>query len=285
MKCPTIEKNSIIEGDSRDLVKCLPDSSVNLIMMSPPYANQRKKHYGGTPADEYVDWFMPLSKELQRVVKDDGSFVLNIKEHIENGERHPYVFKLVTALQESGWKWIDSYIWRKMNPMPVKPSKRLKDAWEHVFHFTKSLDFKFRPDRVKVDSKEDTCRRYERSLKRNDTETRKSGMKIKWQSFKNSGCKKSYPSNVISIGSSRQGTIHPATFPGKLPRFFINLLSDPGDLVLDPFSGSGTTAIEARRVCRDAIGFELKKEYVGESRESLKSTACDMTGNGITTGK
>src|ERR1022692_4293100 len=90
-------------GDCLNLLKEMADNSVNLIMTSPPYADQRKDTYGGTHPDKYVEWFLPIAEELKRVLKNDGTFILNIKEKVVDGQRHPYVLQLILALQQQGW--------------------------------------------------------------------------------------------------------------------------------------------------------------------------------------
>jgi len=108
----TIETN-IIHGDCRQVLKTLGDNSIDLIFTSPPYADSRSNTYGGIKPDEYVDWFLPISKELLRVLKPTGTFVLNIKEKVVNGERHTYVIELILALRKQGWLWTEEFIWHK----------------------------------------------------------------------------------------------------------------------------------------------------------------------------
>ena len=100
----------IYEGDCLDVLAGLPADSVNLIVTSPPYGNQRKHTYGGVDPDKYVDWFIPRADAMRRVLRPDGSFVLNIKEHVQDGQRHTYVLELILAMKRAGWLWIDEYI-------------------------------------------------------------------------------------------------------------------------------------------------------------------------------
>ena len=122
------------------------------MLTSPPYAEKRKNTYGGTPADKYVEWFLPISAELLRVLKPTGSFVLNIKESVDDGERQTYVYELVLALKKQGWLWVDEFVWHKTNPFPTGSKKRLKDGFERCYHFAKTKNFKFYPDAVKQKS-------------------------------------------------------------------------------------------------------------------------------------
>ena len=104
----------ILHGDCRELLGNFSDSTVDLIVTSPPYADSRKSTYGGIHPDEYVTWFLPISTQLYRVLRPSGSFVLNIKEKAINGERHPYVLELILAMRKQGWLWTDEYMVKKM---------------------------------------------------------------------------------------------------------------------------------------------------------------------------
>lgn len=272
--CQDVQVDQITVGDSRDLLKCLPAGAVNLVVTSPPYANARKKQYGGVHPDDYVEWFTPFADELYRVLADDGSFVININDRVINGERHSYVFDLVTSLQKRGWKWMDTFIWKKTDPFPRKPVRRFKDGVEYIFHFTKNIKFKFRPDRGKVPAAPATLRRLER-LGRNDfrhnPSSSGSGLGVHKskmaQGILPSG--KVFPSNVLTMATESSNKKHPAPFPEKLPAFFIETMSDEGDVVLDLFGGSGTTVKVAKEKCRRYIGFDQKSKFVEVAKERL----------------
>lgn len=130
-------KTEILLGDSKDVLKTLPDNSVDLIFTSPPYADQRKTTYGGVHPDKYVDWFMPISAQLLRVLKPTGTFVLNIKEKVVNGERSTYVMELILEMRKQGWFWTEEFIWHKKNSYPGKWPNRFRDAWERLLQFNK----------------------------------------------------------------------------------------------------------------------------------------------------
>src|SRR5947209_10215203 len=150
----TIETRNILDtlhhGDCREVLPALPDACVDLIVTSPPYADSRKDTYGGIHPDRYVEWFLPISAELRRVLKDEGSFVLNIKERVIAGERHTYVLELVLALRRQGWLWTEEYMWHKKNCAPGKWPNRFRDAWERCLHFTKQKKFKMYQEEVMV---------------------------------------------------------------------------------------------------------------------------------------
>ncbi len=107
--------NSLLDGDCLQILPQLPDDSIDLIITSPAYADQRKNVYGGVHPDRYVEWFLPIAAELKSVLKPSGSFILNIKERVVNGERHPYVLQLILEMRKCGWLWIEEYCWHKKN--------------------------------------------------------------------------------------------------------------------------------------------------------------------------
>jgi DNA modification methylase len=111
-------KTDILLGDCKDVLKQIPDNSIDLIFTSPPYADQRKNTYGGIAPDEYVEWFLPISQELLRVLKPTGTFILNIKEKVVEGERSTYVIELILALRKQGWFWTEEFIWHKKKFIP-----------------------------------------------------------------------------------------------------------------------------------------------------------------------
>ncbi|MFL6699203.1 MAG: DNA methyltransferase, partial [Vitreoscilla sp.] len=103
----------VVAGDCLEVLRTLPAARVDLIVTSPPYADQRASTYGGVTADDYVAWFLPRSEQFLRVLKPTGSFVLNIKEKAVEGERHTYVLELILALRRQGWLWTEEYVWHK----------------------------------------------------------------------------------------------------------------------------------------------------------------------------
>ena len=143
-------KDKIFNGDCLDVLPKLPRNSVDLIVTSPPYAQKRKKSYDGVAESQYVEWFLPIAKQLKRVLKDDGSFVLNIKEPAVNSERSTFVIELILEMKEQGWLWTEEYIWHKRNSFPGKWPNRFRDAWERCLHFTKNKKFKMNQDDVMV---------------------------------------------------------------------------------------------------------------------------------------
>jgi len=143
-------KTDIFLGDSKEVLKRLSGNSVDLIVTSPPYADQRNGTYGGIRHDKYVDWFLPISEQLLRVIKPTGTFVLNIKEKVVEGERSTYVMELILEMRKQGWLWTEEFIWHKKNCYPGKWPNRFRDAWERLLQFNKDKKFNMYQDEVMV---------------------------------------------------------------------------------------------------------------------------------------
>lgn len=260
-------------GDSLELMKKMDDKSVNLIVTSPPYADARKKTYGGVKPDDYVSWFHDYAVEMHRVLADDGSFILNIKEKVVNGQRHPYVLKLVLDLvEEVGFLWTEEYIWYKTTATPGKWPNRFRDSWEHCYHFTKQKKFVMNQDAVRVPIG-DWSKTRMKNLSDNDKSRQASstgsgfGRKISAWTDK----ELVYPGNVLHGAAETRNRGHSAVYPVWVPEWFIKLFSNEGDWVLDPFLGSGTTAIAGLNIGRNVVGFELMDDYRENIENRLKS--------------
>jgi len=267
-----LELDRVIHGDCLTVLRGLPDGCVDLVVTSPPYADNRKKTYGGVPIKQYVEWFSPISQELKRVLKSEGSFVLNIKERAVGGERQTYVLNLILAMKKQGWLWTEEYIWHKKNCYPGKWPNRFRDAWERCLHFTKSKKFKMYQEAVMVPMGDWAEKRLQNL---SDTD------RIRDESRALSGFGKNvsnwlgkqhvYPTNVLHLATECSNRNHSAAFPASLPAWFIRLLTEPGAVVLDPFIGSGTTALACVELDRHYLGIELSEEYCRLAREAIAS--------------
>ena len=197
---------------------------------------------------------------MHRVLAPHGSFVLNIKEKAINGERHTYVLYLILALKEQGWRWTEEYVWHKTTAAPGKWKYRFRDSWERLLHFTKTPDLRMNQEAVKVPVGDWTTKRLA-NMSSNDRERRESatgsniGRKIAAWEDRNTV----FPSNVLHKPPVCHNTGHSAAFPEWLPEFFIKLFTNEGDIVLDPFLGSGTTFRVAKRLMRTPVGIEIDK--------------------------
>lgn len=281
-------------GDSLELLRALADASVNLVVTSPPYALHFKKSYGNVSKADYVEWFKPFASEVLRVLTEDGSFVLNIGGSWNPGAptRSLYQYKLLIALvEEVGFHLAQECYWYNPAKMPV-PAEwvtvrrvRVKDSVEHVWWLSKSKHPKASNLNVLNPYSADMIRLHSRGLRET---VRPSGHVINksWDKLKGAG---SIPGNVIEElmphmpddmlkfgNNSANDTytlrckeagipIHPARFPERLPEFFIRLLTNPGDVVVDIFAGSNTTGAVAEREGRRWLSFELDLNYVAAS--------------------
>jgi DNA modification methylase len=277
-------------GDSLKLLQALPSGSVNLVVTSPPYALHFKKEYGNEHKDRYVEWFLPFAREIRRVLTENGSFVLNIGGSYNKGTptRSIYHFKLMVALVEDvGLHLAQECFWHNPAKMPV-PAEwvtvrrvRVRDSVEYVWWFAKTPHPKASNRNVLKEYSEDMIR-----LNRNGVRgtVRPSGHVIR-DSFDKISAGGAIPSNVteadfeipesmMKMGNNAANDlytkrckeegikIHPARFPSLLPKFFVKLLTDPNDLVVDPFAGSLTAAAVCEKLDRRWIAGEAVEEYL-----------------------
>jgi len=255
-------ETQIILGDCKQKLKELGDNSIDLIFTSPPYADQRKNTYGGIHPDKYVDWFLPISKELYRVIKPSGTFVLNIKERVVAGERHTYVIDLILEMRKQGWIWTEEYIWHKKNCYPGKWSNRFRDSWERLIQFNKSKKFNMYQESVMVpvgDWAKNRLKNLSQTDKSRDESKAGSGFGKNVSHWLDR--EYAYPTNVIHMATECGNKNHSAVFPEALPEWFVKLFTKEGDWVLDPFVGSGTTCKAAQSLKRNSIGIELQQGY------------------------
>ena len=261
---------NILSGDCLEKLKELPNSSVDLIVTSPPYADQRKNTYGGIKPEKYVSWFLPITAELFRVLKNDGTFILNIKEKVQNGERSTYVLELILEMKKQGWLWTEEFIWHKKNCYPGKWPNRFRDAWERLLQFNKAKKFNMYQEAVMVPMG-DWAKNRLKNLSEVD--------KIRDNSKVGSGFGKNisnwlerdmaYPTNVLHLATECGNKNHSAAFPESLPEWFIKLFTQEYDTVLDPFMGSGTTVFVANRMNRHAIGIDIVDEYCEKVQKQI----------------
>lgn len=264
-------KSSLFLGNCLEVLKTLEESSVDLIVTSPPYADQRKKTYGGIHPDEYVEWFLPIGEQLLRVLKPTGTFVLNIKEKVVESERHTYVLQLILALRSQGWLWTEEYMWHKKNAHPGKWPNRFRDSWERLLQFNKTRQFCMYQEAVMVPMGDWAKKRL---VNLSDTDKRRDDSRVGSGFGKNVskwvGRDMAYPTNVLHLAPETGNKNHSAAFPKELPIWFIKLFTKEGDLVLDPFAGSGTTCVAAFGLKRESIGIELNEEYYKVAVQNLE---------------
>ena len=279
-------------AESLDVLKVLPDDSVNLVITSPPYALHFQKEYGNVPKSDYVEWFLPFGSEIFRALTPDGSFILNIGGSYNRGKptRSLYHFRLLLALVEKiGFHLAQECFWFNPAKMPM-PAEwvtvrriRIRDSVEYVWWLSKTPWPKADNRNVLRAYSKDMQRLNERGV---DRTTRPSGHNIK-PSFAEVDPGGSIPPNVVdselptdmlrfgnnaandayTLRCKESGSkVHPARFPAALPEFFIRLLTDYSDLVLDPFAGSNTTGAVAEKLERRWIAVENIEAYLEGSK-------------------
>ena len=269
-------------ADSLEQMALEPSESVDLVMTSPPYALHFKKEYGNADQASYVDWFLPFAREIKRILKPDGSFVLNVGGAWTPGapERSLYHFRLLLALcDQIGFHLCQEFFWYNPAKLPA-PAEwvnvrrvRVKDAVEYIFWLSPTPHPRANNSRVLQAYSKD----MERLIRRGVKETRRpSGHLVKPTFAADKGG--SIPPNLIECGNNESNSfyireskrlgkkVHPARFPAELPRFFMEFLTEPGDLVLDPFAGSNTTGAVAEQLGRRWIAIERSEEYLRDSQ-------------------
>lgn len=284
-------------GDALDVLRAMPTASVNAVVTSPPYALHFKKEYGNANKADYVAWFLPFAREVLRVLRDDGSFVLNIGGSYNQGSptRSLYHFKLLIALvEEVGFHLAQECFWYNPAKMPVPAEwvnvrrMRVRDSVEYVFWLSKTPWPKANNRAVLKPYSPDMERLVRRGVR---TTVRPSGHAIK-ASFSNGDAGGAIPSNVVeeavpsdtatptdllrfgNNAANDQYTmrckaagirIHPARFPAALPEFFVKLVTESGDLVVDPFAGSNTTGATSESLDRRWLAVDQVEDYLRAS--------------------
>ena len=285
-----MRKNFLYLGDAKKVLnERIETESIDLIITSPPYSDRRKNEYNSYSIKDYNAWFLEVSDELYRVLKPKGSFILNIKEGARNGEKETYVLELILALKKQGWYWIEEYCWHKKNAMPGKWPNRFRDAWERCLHFTKELKFSMYQEAVMIPIGEWSKSRFKSMKGDNFNEAdfirRKSSTNNKIARNVSNWMNRPlvfpdnviftdeeeliYPTNVLYQSAESGNKKHSAVFPIYLPLWFIKLFSQENDIVLDPFIGSGTTALAAIQTNRKYIGIDISKEFVLQAKETI----------------
>jgi len=289
------ERGKCYSADALKFLPTLEDSSVDLVITSPPYALHFKKEYGNVDQREYVDWFLPFAREFKRILKADGSFVLNVGGAWTPGApvRSLYHYRLLLALcDDVGFNLCQEFFWYNPAKMPA-PAEwvnvrriRVKDSVEYVFWLSESEFPQADNSKVLHEYSADMRRLMKRGVK---NARRPSGHNIKATFAADKGG--SIPPNLIECGSNESNSryiketkaagrkIHPARFPAELPRFFIQFLTERGDLVLDPFAGSNTTGAVAERLGRRWIAVDKAQQYAEDSRTRFLE-ADEDAGNG-----
>jgi len=269
--------DGVLHGDAEQLLTKLPRESVDLFFTSPPYADARA--YSRIHPDRYVEWFLPFARRMYDAAKPSGSLIINIKNRVANkgplkGQRHPYVYQLVLALQDMGWRWIETYIWAKPNGVPGRFGPRTKDSFEYVYHFARGPKPHFDLDAVRVPYKAGEAEIARRKLDTAGRCSTEAGFgRDRTKTYLRGGAD---PGNVVSVSQTynqHRGVAHTAAMPEGLAEFFIKAASPAGGIVIDPFAGGATTIVVARRLGRLSGGFEIHQQFV---EDALRRIAADI---------
>ncbi len=278
------KKGRAVVGDSLELMKLMPNNSVNLVMTSPPFALSRPKEYGNKDQADYIDWLLEFSKEVKRIITEDGSFVIDLGGAYQKGVpiRSLYNFRLLIRMcDEQGWKLAEEFFCHNPSKLPSpiewvnKRKIRVKDSVNTVWWLSKSDFPKADVKNVLTEYSGRMKKLIEDSTKYYTPKKRPSGHDIS-DSFgiDNGGA---IPSNLLQIPNTESNSKylkycndlgikgHPARFPSKLPEFFIKFLTNEDDLVLDIFAGSNTTGWAAQQLNRKWLSFEINHQYLSAS--------------------
>jgi DNA modification methylase len=271
-------------GDSLDLLSLLPPKSVDLVVTSPPFALQRKKEYGNETEDAHVAWLLRFAEPIRRVLKPTGSFVLDLGGAYQSGRpiRSLYNFRVMLRLcDEHGFHLAEEFFWHNPAKLPSpiewvnKRKIRAKDSVNTVWWFSKTEHPKADVRRVLVPYSERMQKLLQDAASFYRPKKRPSGHDISARFASNNGG--AIPSNLLQIPNTESNSSylrhcatvgvkpHPARFPEKLPTFFIEFLTDPGDTVLDIFAGSNTTGSAAEKLGRRWLAFEKDRTYLAAS--------------------
>lgn len=271
-------------GDALELLKELPDSSINLVITSPPFALQRKKEYGNKEQHEYVEWLTEFGRLVYDKLCDDGSFVLDLGGAYQKGNpvRSLYNFRILLKFcDDIGFFLAEDFYWFNPSKLPSpiewvnKRKMRAKDSVNTVWWFSKSEWPKANVSNVLTEYSERMKKLLKAPDKYYSPAKRPSGHDISASFATNNGG--AIPSNLLQIPNTESNSQymqgckvvgakrHPARFPTKLPQFFIRFLTDPGDIVLDIFAGSNTTGAVAEDEGRKWIAFEKRRDYLATS--------------------
>lgn len=271
-------------GDSRELLSELPDNSVNLVVTSPPFALQRQKEYGNLDQHEYIDWFLEFGRLVHQKLRDDGSFVVDFGGAYMKGvpARSLYNFRvLIRMVDELGFFLAEDFYWFNSSKLPSpiewvnKRKIRVKDSINTVWWFSKTEWPKADVTKVLAPYSDRMKKLIADPEKYYTPKLRPSGHDIGSSFGKDNGG--AIPPNLLQIPNSESNGLylsgckaisvkgHPARFPAKLPEFFVKMLTEPGDLVVDIFGGSNTTGQVAEAEGRRWMAFEAQSDYVGAS--------------------
>jgi site-specific DNA-methyltransferase (adenine-specific)/site-specific DNA-methyltransferase (cytosine-N4-specific) len=249
----------------------MESNSVDLVITSPPYSTLKKYiDNPGIHPDNYVEWFLPICSEICRVIKPTGSFILNINDKVENGFRHPYVYDLISTIhKKTDLKMFERLFWNKMKGLPNR--SRFGDRVEYIFWFAKEKGFQFYIDEMRTEYAQKSIERMKNPLKKRFARNEENQDAYEYKDWAPNP-KGALPTTLVNISSEskRIADNHVAVYPVELVKYFIKGSTKEGDIVLDPFSGTGTTCVAAKQLKRNYIGFDLQEEYIKIAKKRIE---------------
>ena len=258
-------------GDCVKVMSSLPDESVDGIVTSPPYAMQRKAAYGGVPERDYPEWTVRWMSEARRVLKRDGSAIINIRPHIRNGVISDYVLRTRLALRDDGWAELEELIWHKKGGAPLGSIRRPRRSWESLLWYGKHGAAYSAP---KAAGAETTC--FGLSGGRGGSHIGAN----QFNSNRSTNAGRARVTDVVTMSTRMNANSdglndHPAPYPWQLAEWCGKLIIPDGGTILDPFSGSASTGVAALRNGWNYIGIDSSEEYVSMSARRLEAAQLD----------
>lgn len=260
--------------DGADGLMSLEAGSVKLVYGSPPYPNA-KRNYGVWPETEYIEKITPFIDAAVHALSDDGFLVINVKANRTqqtartSSKRSLVVEKLAIELEER-WQLscVDIEIWAKGNPPPTGLRVACQDAYEQILWFSKSPKWTINIDAIRKPYAKHSLEMYGEY----EYKTRENGLSyVRKNKTIEPNELGALPVNVISCGVCLNKSMHQAVQPITIPEKYIKACTSPGDLVVDPWLGSGTTGEAALRLGRCFAGFDIFQEYIELSSERFKN--------------
>jgi DNA modification methylase len=262
-----VRPNTVVQGDCMALIPSLPDRSINLVVTSPAYAEQRKGAYRSVPDRLYPDFTLRWMTALWSKLADDGNVLIVIDPHVKNGEMADYVLRTQLLLREHGWKQHKSLVWEKMDRLALGHREWPRHCYEEILWFSKTAKPFCDPWAAGTPSDRIGASSYGHSLWTSDKEIRSGIARI--------------PDVIVApVGGNEKGVDHPAQFPLALVEPLIKTFCPPEGAILDPFAGSGTTLVAAANQGRPWYGFDISAEYCELARKRLgnRKAALDKAG-------
>lgn len=259
--------STLIHGDLFDVIPTLGDQSINAVITSPPYADQRKQHYGGIPEKDYAAWTVRWMETIRPKLTSDGNVAIVIRPHVRDGGISDYVLRTRLAIREAGWNEVEELIWIKPTSAPVGHINRPRRSWESILWFSRSR-------KPFCDTRPDGIAKPSNRIGFSHCKSLKMGLIGGNQMEINDGEGVARVRDYVEIGVGEvckaSWNTHPAQYPERFADWLIRLLSPLGGVICDPFAGSGTTLIAAQKAGRGYLGTEIRAEYVEIAERRLR---------------